>query len=131
MSKNPEVSWVRRTGTIDSPVRRIEVGPADDRNGRVLSTPIRKIQWGVSFRKAGGTRPIEQYAFEVDGKTYLRFADATARVLKKHRVRFATLAGHQQYVERALAIIRGDEEFRFADVPADAVAAVGQISRVA
>jgi len=131
MSKNPEVSWVRRTGTIDSPVRRIEVGPADDRQGRVLSTPITKIEWGVSFRKGGGTFPIEQYAFEVDGKAYERFADATARVLTKHRVRFATLAGHQQYVERALAIMRGEETYRIAEVPEEAIAAVGQISRVA
>lgn len=71
-----------------------------------LATTIQRIQRDApEFRKIGGrTYPVDQYAFEVNGKTVDRFADATAIVLKRHNIEIAEGAKVPTYVSKAVAL---------------------------
>lgn len=125
-----------RTGRATSAIRHLELVTDLDEKGNEfrtkLSTPIEKIEWGLSFRHGGGRVPMEQYAFRVGAKVYERFADATAAVLRRHRVTVSKLEQHQRYVEKALAILAGAEEIRIMQVvPQDAQPAIGAINGVA
>lgn len=91
---------------------------------RLLGTRIVKVELPEKFAKLRGmTAPIEQYAFKVDDRIVLRFADATAIVLKKHHVAVnaADLDTKQIYLVKALAILAGEEPIR--DVTADMASA--------
>lgn len=85
------VDSIRRTGTSTSPIRQLVVVQGSGKNAveTVLSTPIEKIDMGLSFRNGGARTPIEQYAFRVGGKTVERFADAAALVFKRHHIALA------------------------------------------
>jgi len=119
------VDALRRTGTATSPTRQIIAVQGDDE--RVLSTPITKIEWGMEFRKAGKTTPVEQYAFKVRNTTYERFADATAAVMKIHHIEVAPneVEDAQIYVKKATDILHGKETIRvLAEVPENAKPAI-------
>lgn len=92
---------------------------------RLLGTKITKVELPEKYAKMhkGQTVPIEQYAFKVDDRIVLRFADATAIVLKKHHVdvdlgKFET---RQVYLVKALEILAGKEPLK--DVTADMASA--------
>jgi len=115
------VDRVYRTGTAESRTRSLVVvtGKGSDKVERQLSTPIEKIEWMPEFRIAGTSRaPIEQYGFKVGAKTVMRFADATALVLKRHHVRISGKV-KQAYVRKAFRIIDGREDLRLAEVPTE------------
>lgn len=103
---------IRRTGRSTSAIRQL-VAVSPDGTETVLSTPIEKVSFGLAFRHGGRAVPVEQYAFKVLGKTYERFADAASIVLKRHHVTLeGDLSDHQEYVQRAIKILRGEEQLR-------------------
>jgi len=110
------VDTIRRTGNASSPTRFIEVIIGSGKNAvrEVLSTPISKIKGPEQFRHGGEHIPVEQYGFQVGVKTVERFADATALVLRKHRVILALPKDDsvQEYVKRAYRIIDGKDTLR-------------------
>lgn len=112
------VTSIRRTGTVASPTRQIVVVQGTGRKSveTVLSTPIEKIEMGLSFRNGGARTPIEQYAFRVGTKTVERFADATALVLKKHHIALDDMETAQTYVKKAFKILTGQEDLRTAEI---------------
>lgn len=109
------VDTIHRTGNSTSPIRQLVVTQGSGKSAveTVLSTPIQKIEFGLSFRNGGAHTPIEQYHFRVGKKVVERFADAVSLVLKKHNI---ALAGQpdsaQQYIQRAYAIIAGNDSLR-------------------
>jgi len=119
-----------RTGSATSSTRKIVLvnGTGREKVEKLLDTPITKMQWGPEFRHGANHIPVEQYAFTVDGVTYERFADATAVVLKKHKVTVLEFEGgaHQIYVQRALNVLRGDEKLRTVTLPESAAPAIKQ-----
>jgi len=110
------VDTIRRTGSAQSSTRYIEVitGSGKDAVREVLKTAIKKIKGPEQFRHGGSHIPVEQYGFQVGVKTVERFADATALVLRKHRVALAQPKADdvQEYVKRAYRIIDGKEKLR-------------------
>lgn len=110
---------ITRTGRATSEFRQLVVHQGDDR--RVLSTPITKLKLAPEeFRHGGKHTPVEQYAFQVRGTTYERFADATAAVMKVHHVELAPneVLDAQIYVQRAVAILEGRDQLRIlSEVP--------------
>lgn len=102
-----QVTNVRREASRDKMTYHLIV--TKDGEPRTLLTPIEKVMGPPQFR-AG--RPIEQYAFRVAGRSVERFADAAAIVLKRHHVAMLVTEEDQEYVQRAFAIMRGDEELR-------------------
>lgn len=125
------VNAIRRTGSATSPIRQLIAvqGEGKDAVERVLSTVIEKIEWGFEFRFGGSHTPVEQYAFRVRGKTYERFADAAAVVMKIHHIELAEneVIEAQIYVQRAVAILKGQDDLRLlTEVPSDAKPAIAQ-----
>jgi hypothetical protein len=127
---NMQIDFLRRTGSATSAIRQIVAvsGHGKQAVEKVLSTPITKITWAPEFRHGGSHKPIEQYCFEVRGKRYERFADATAVVMKIHHIAIAPneVESAQQYVKQAVAILEGKAPLRVlsaTDVPQDAVLA--------
>lgn len=113
------VDTIRRTGNSKTAIRQIVVVQGSGKSAveTVLSTPITKIDMGMSFRNGGRRTPIEQYAFKVGKRTVERFADAAALVLKKHNIALAgQMEEAQTYVQRAFAIVQGKDEIREAVV---------------
>lgn len=121
---NKVVDVIRRTGNARSPSRYIEVIQGSGKNAvrEVLGTQIIKIKGPEQFRHGADHIPVEQYGFQVGARTVERFADATALVLRKHRVVLALPDDEsvQEYVKRAYRIIAGKETLRILkDVPED------------
>jgi len=110
------VDTIRRTGNAQSPTRHIEVivGSGKSAVREVLGTAIKKIKGPEQFRHGGAHIPVEQYGFQVGAKTVERFADATALVLRKHRIALAQPKADdvQEYVKRAYRIIDGKDKLR-------------------
>jgi len=109
-----KVDSIYRTGRATDPIRRIVTvqGAGKLAVEHTLSTPITKVNWALKFRHGNRHIPVEQYAFQVDGRTVERFADATALVLKKHHVDLSPLNNWQKYVMRASLIMTGKELLR-------------------
>lgn len=108
---------LRRTGNSASKFRQIVV-VRENGEEAVLSTAIEKVTLPPAFRHGGSARPVEQYYFVVKGRAVERFADATAIVMKIHHIEVTgDPEGHQEYVQRAMAIVAGREELR----PASAI----------
>ena len=110
------VDVIRRTGNAQSPTRYIEVirGSGKSAIREVLKTAITKIKGPEHFRHGANHIPMEQYGFRVGAKTVMRFADATALVLRKHQIVLALPKDEdvQEYVKRAYQIIDGKEDLR-------------------
>lgn len=124
---------IHRTGNAMSPFRQlvIEQGTGKTKVEQVLPTPIFKVQWGLQFRHGTSHKPVEQYAFKVDGLVYERFADATAVVLMKHDVQILALVASQVYVRKALRIMVSEEPLRVIEMPETAGPAIGRVGRAA
>jgi len=121
MSNEMVVDRVYRTGKAEDRVRSLVVviGFGKEAQERQLSTPIEKVEWEPAYRIGGaGRSPVEQYGFKVGSKLVMRFADATALVLRRHHVKIAGEPS-QAYVKKALRINEGKEELRLAEVPTE------------
>jgi len=110
------VDRITRTGSATSPIRQLVAWQGKE--DTVLGTPITKIEWPMEFRHGGSHIPVEQYAFQVTNRgktrTYARFADATAVVMKIHNVEIAgnEMENAQIYVKRAVAILEGRDQLQ-------------------
>lgn len=122
-----------RTGNINSPFRQLiaVIGEGRTRTEIVLSPRINKVEWGLQFRHGSARTPVEQYAYEVNGVVFERFADAASVVMNLNGVKINSLLGDLQiYVRRALAIIEGRDQIRIiTDLPATIAPAVGRVGR--
>lgn len=108
------VNSIYRTGTSKTATRRLVVTQGTGKNAvtTVLSTPIEKIEMGLSFRNGRSRTPIEQYMFRVGKRHVERFADAAALVLKKHHIALDENAKVPAYVQHAFNIMNGNAAIR-------------------
>lgn len=102
---------ITRTGRSNTAVRYLVGRNGTGRNAEIKTFgPIVKVVTApIQFREG---MPIEQYAFEYKGQIGERFADVTAMVMKETDLRPALNTKPQEYMQRALRILKGREELR-------------------
>lgn len=115
---------IRRTGSAASPKRFlvgiIKSGQKGKPDQRItFTTPITKVAGPDKFRQGAGKIPIEQYAFQVRARTFERFGDAAAAVLKIHHasLKDPTADDVQEYLKLAHKINAGEVEARVIEQP--------------